>query len=115
MTADASELTERASPCLDLHVLHRLCSHIRPDLRAELVKEAAADLTEGIYALEGAQEALCHSVQVSVNARPAERGETRKKESLAGRSSAAVVVVGVVVKGSQGSGRGGRATDASRQ
>lgn len=113
MTADASELTERASPCLDLHVLHRLHSHIRPVLCTEQDTEAAANLTERIYALEGAQKALCHSVQVSVNAQPADRGETRKKESLAGRSSAAVVVVGVVVRGSQGGGRG--ATDASRE
>lgn len=46
----------------------------------------AADLTEGIDALEGAQEALCHRVRVSCVAQPAERGEAGKKEkeSLAG-------------------------------
>ena len=100
-------LTERSGACLDLDVLRRLRVQSEHDSTSCIVGEHPskagrdemrnADLSEGVDALEGAEEALCHGVPKSKKPNKLEKKKAEEKEGaeggLASLSNGMVVVV----------------------
>ena len=81
-------LTERSGACLDLDVLRRLRTQSEHESTPCIVGkglgrgEGDADLSEGVDALEGAEEALCHGVLKSK--KPNKEKKAGEKEGAEG-------------------------------
>ena len=120
-------LTERSGACLDLDVLRRLRVQSEHDSTSCIVGEHPAkaghdemrnaDLSEGVDALEGAEEALCHGVPKSKKPNKLEKKKAGEKEGaeggLASLSNGMMVVVRRVVVKVADAARGFRSPDSA--